>query len=62
MEDHLERVEAGGLGVCLRAIRARAGATSVIVEYPSDSDEAERLMYPSDGGLKLSIPVRRGDD
>jgi hypothetical protein len=43
-----------GLGVCLYAIRVRAGSTLAVMEYPSDSDEAERLMYPSDGGLKLS--------
>ena len=47
-----------GLGVCLYAIRVRAGCTFAVVEYPRDSDEAERLMYPSDGGLKLSLAVK----
>jgi hypothetical protein len=46
-----------GLGVCLYAIRVRAGSTLAVVEYPSDSDEAERLMYPSNGGLKFSAAV-----
>ena len=49
-----------GLGVCLRAIRVTGGSTIAAVEYPRDDDEAERLMYPSDGGLKLSL-VMRGD-
>jgi len=28
------------------------------LEYPRDSDEAERLMHPWDGGLKLSVAVK----
>ena len=48
-----------GLGVCLYAIRVMRGSTFAAVEYPRDSDEAERLMYPSDGGLKLSVAVKR---
>ena len=46
-----------GLGVCLYAIRVTGGSTFATVEYPRDSDEAERLMYPSDGGLKLTVAV-----
>jgi hypothetical protein len=46
-----------GFGVCLYATRVKGGSTFAVVEYPRDSDEAERLMYPSDGGLKLSVAV-----
>jgi hypothetical protein len=48
-----------GLGVCLCALRVTGGSSLAVVEYPRDSDEAERLMYPSDGGLKLSVAVKR---
>ena len=44
-----------GFGVCLYAVRAVGGSSFAVVEYPRDSDEAERLMYPSDGTLKLSV-------
>ena len=47
-----------GLGVCLTGLRRTGGSTVALVEYPLDSDEAERLMYPSDGGLKLSVVVQ----
>ena len=50
-----------GLGVCLEAIRVSGGATVAVVLHPHDDDEAERLMYPSDGELKLSMPVARDD-
>ena len=46
-----------GLGVCLDGVRVVRGATIAAVIYPCDADEAERLMYPSDGGLKLSVAV-----
>ena len=46
-----------GLGVCLDAIRVVRGSTIAWVTYPDDPDEAERLMYPADGGLKLSVAV-----
>lgn len=46
-----------GLGVCLDAIHVVRGATVALVMYPNDADEAERLMYPADGGLKLSVAV-----
>jgi hypothetical protein len=48
-----------GLGVMLDAHCTVAGLTCASIEYPEDEDEAERLMYPSDGGLKLSARVRR---
>jgi hypothetical protein len=47
-----------GLGVCLYAVRGIGGSSFALVEYPRDSDEAERLMYPSDGGLKLSMAAK----
>lgn len=47
------------LGVCLCAIRVSGGSSFAVVEYPRDADEAERLMYPCDGGLKLSVAVKR---
>lgn len=50
-----------GLGVGLYAIRVMGGSTLAVVEYPRDSDEAERLMYPSDGGLKLSVAATGND-
>jgi hypothetical protein len=68
--EHLERLQPSeakrayefarqrGLGVCLYAIRVIRGSTFAAVEYPRDTDEAERLMYPSDGGLKLSVAVQ----
>ena len=51
-----------GLGVCLHATRVIEGSTTLaVVEYPHDPDEAERLMYPSDGGLKLSLALKGAD-
>src|SRR5262245_32214621 len=52
---HFEFARHQGLGVCLCAIRVTENSTVAVIEYPRDSDEAERLMYPSDGGLKLSV-------
>jgi hypothetical protein len=46
-----------GLGVCLDAIRIVQDSTIALVTYPNNADEAERLMYPADGGLKLSVVV-----
>jgi hypothetical protein len=48
-----------GLGVLLEAICTLGDATCAIVAYPVDEREAELLMYPSDGGLKLSVAVPR---
>jgi hypothetical protein len=56
---HYEVGRQVGLGVLLDAKCILAGLTCASVEYPIDEDEAERLMYPSDGSLKLGVPVRR---
>jgi hypothetical protein len=50
-----------GLGVLLDAICTFQGATCATVLHPSDSDEAERLMYPSNGGLKMSATIPRAE-
>src|SRR5689334_25376660 len=52
-----ERARQRGVGVCLYAIRQTGSSTLAVVEYPCDSDEGERLMYPSDGGLMGSVCV-----
>jgi hypothetical protein len=48
-----------GLGVLLDAICTFEGTTCAAVLHPSDSEESERLMYPSDGGLKMAAAVPR---
>jgi len=48
-----------GLGVCFDAICTIGDATCATVLWPVDSLEAERLMFPSDGGLKLCAAVPR---
>lgn len=48
-----------GLGVLLEAICTLGDATCAIVSYPVDQREAELLMYPSHGGLKLSAALPR---
>ena len=45
------------LGVCFHALCTIDGQTCATVLWPVDEDEAERLMYPSDGGLKLSVAL-----
>lgn len=50
-----------GRGVLLDALCTFQGGTCATVSYPSDSDEAERLMYPSNGGLKMSVAVPRAE-
>ena len=50
-----------GLGVSLVGLLVVRGSTFAAVQYPRDADEAERLMYPSDGGLKLSVIVTLDD-
>lgn len=47
-----------GLGVCLEAVRLIGSSTFAVVLYPRDSEEAERLMYPPNGSLKLSVAIR----
>jgi len=71
--EHLDRIQLSearreyefarhqGLGVCLHAIRVARGSAVAVVEYPRDSDESERLMYPSDGGLKLTVAATGRD-
>ena len=47
------------LGVSMQAICTLGDATCATVSYPSDEREAELLMYPSDGSLKLSAALPR---
>jgi hypothetical protein len=54
-EREYELARRKGLGVLLDAVCTLGGATCAIVLYPVDLREAELLMYPSDGGLKLSV-------
>ena len=58
-ERKYEIVRRRGLGVLLEAICTLGDATCAIVSYPVDEREAELLMFPSDGGLKLSVAVPR---
>lgn len=46
-----------GLGVCLDAICTINGTTCATVLWPADAREAELSMYPSNGGLKMSVAV-----
>jgi hypothetical protein len=48
-----------GLGVCFDAICTINGATCATVLSPADAREAELSMYPSDGGLKMSVAIPR---
>jgi hypothetical protein len=48
-----------GLGVCFDAVCAIGETTCATVLWPVDPREAELLMYPSDGGLKMSVAVPR---
>jgi hypothetical protein len=34
-------------------------ATCAVITFPSDPADAELLMYPADGGLKLSVALPR---
>jgi hypothetical protein len=47
------------LGVSLDAVCTLGDATVAIVDFPSDGREAELLMYPADGGLKMRIAIPR---
>jgi hypothetical protein len=47
------------LGVLLHAICTLGGASCAVVSFPEDERESERLMFPSDGSLKLSVAVPR---
>jgi hypothetical protein len=48
-----------GRGVSLEAVCTLGDATVAIVAFPSDDREAELLMYPSDGGVKMSAAIPR---
>ena len=48
-----------GLGVCFDAVCTIGETTYATVLWPLDARDAELLMYPSDGGLKLSVAVPR---
>jgi hypothetical protein len=48
-----------GLGVSFEAVCTLADETVAVVAFPADSREAELLMYPSDGGLKMSAAMPR---
>jgi hypothetical protein len=48
-----------GLGVCFDAICTINGTTCATVLWPADAREAELSMYPSNGGLKMSVAVPR---
>ena len=48
-----------GLGVCFDAICTIGDTTYATVLWPADARDAELLLYPSDGGLKLSVAVPR---
>jgi hypothetical protein len=41
------------------AVCTLGALTCAIVEHPVDEQEAELLMYPSNGSLKLSVMVPR---
>jgi hypothetical protein len=47
------------LGVCFDAVCTVGDATCAIVLSPADALDAELQMYPSDGGLKLSVAMLR---
>jgi hypothetical protein len=48
-----------GLGVALEAVGTLGDAAVATVSYPSDERDAELLMYPSNGGLKMSAAIPR---
>jgi hypothetical protein len=48
-----------GLGVLLDAVCTLGDWTCAMVLHPTDEREAELLMYPSDGSLKLSAALPR---
>lgn len=49
------------LGVCFDAVGTIGGTTCAIVLSPADALDAELQMYPSDGGLKLSVAMLRSE-
>ena len=47
------------LGVLMDAVCTLGDVTCAVISYPTDDREAELLMFPSDGGLKMSVAVPR---
>lgn len=47
------------LGVTMEAICTLDDSTCAVITFPSDALDAELLMYPADGGLKLSVAIPR---
>jgi len=41
------------------AVCTLGDVTCAVISYPTDDREAELLMFPSDGGLKMSVAVPR---
>src|SRR5579872_5722964 len=54
-----EQARRAGVGVSLEAVCTVGDTAVVTVAYPSDDREAELLMYPSDGGLKMCAAMPR---
>jgi hypothetical protein len=54
-----EQGRRAGLGVSLEAVCTLGDAAVVTVAHPADEREAELLMYPSDGGLKMCAAMPR---
>lgn len=54
-----ERARNRGLGVSMEAVCTSDGRTCAIIAAPKDNEEAERLMYPENGSLKLCVAVPR---
>jgi hypothetical protein len=49
------------LGVLFHGICVIGDATCATVAYPANPLDAELKMYPSEGGLKMSVAVPRAD-
>src|SRR4051812_47522423 len=49
----------GGLGVSFEAVCTLGDETVAVVAFPADSREAELLMYPPDGSLRMSAAMPR---
>ena len=47
------------LGICFDAVCTVGQTTCAMVLSPADALDAELQMYPSDGGLKLSVAMPR---
>jgi hypothetical protein len=49
------------LGVSFDGLCTVGSATYAAVSYPIDSRDAELQLYPSDGGLKMSVASGRAE-